>query len=193
MEILVADVLQNLRAQVVAEVLLRQDAGDDAQICHIQRAAAADRRQASGRQREHLAHRVRVHPADDLKARLHDLLEALPAARHAVHALGIADLGGIRAVLGVFDDGKRHVRLERHELAVHIRKRQHVFARQKALVAHVQVVFLKLVDLVRQVAAALVHLPQLDGNPLIRPQIMHLSLRLSSSDSESAGIRPIRN
>ena len=124
----------------------------DAQVGDLHREVLRNQRQAPGGQGDHLKDVVQVDVADTLQARLHDLLELVGVAGDAVDVLVIAHLLlAAGAVLAVFDDGQRYVRLQGQEPAVGVVEGDDPVADQKILVLDIILVGLEFAHLVGKI------------------------------------------
>ena len=83
--------------------------------------------------------------------------------------------------LGVLCDGERHVRLEGHEAPVQIREGEDLLVREKAAVLLVEPIFFKAAHVIVAETGALIQLPQLQGQPLLRPQKIQIQFQGSPS------------
>ena len=119
-------------------------------------------------QQNHLGHGVVVDVADAFQAGLHNLLEAVGVFGDAVDVFGIEHLAHGVLSAGVFYNGERHVGLQSHQAAVGVAEGQNLLTGEKVFVLNVQVVFLKLADLVLAVAIGAVKILQRPHDPLVR-------------------------
>ena len=109
--------------------------------------------------------------AQAFQPHLADLLIRMALPVLAAHALDVIHLlAALPAGLRVLSDSQRHVRLERHQAAVQIRKGQHILAEKEAFIGRVKAVFLKTAHPVSPVAIALIKTPQPERRRLRLPE-----------------------
>ena len=82
---------------------------------------------------------------------------------------------------GVFGNRKGNVRLQRQQTAVQVGKGDDLLAGQKPPVLLVETVFLKPAHAVLPESRPFVQQPQLQGNPLLRPQDIQIQFHGKSS------------
>ncbi|MPM61732.1 hypothetical protein SDC9_108592 [bioreactor metagenome] len=128
MQVLFAHGGNQPRAVRVPNRLLREHAGEHANVRNVQHVALANHREALFREREHLRAGKRIHAANALQPGLQDFAKTGCVLRHAVDRLRVADLARAPVVRRVLHDGERHVRLEREQGSVLVAKGEHALA-----------------------------------------------------------------
>ena len=134
----------------------------------VQHKARRDRLETPGRQQNDLRQLHQIHLTQALHAGLENLPIAPAGARHAVDVFVIVDLPQRRlSRLVVFHDGQGHIRLQRQQGAVGVRKCDGPLGDQKLLVVEIEGEGLELTHLEGAVAIGPVEPPQLQYGPLL--------------------------
>ena len=138
-------------------------------MAEVKDVVIVDDGQAFRRQSHHLADGQGVQTADALQPRLHDLTVA-GAGSGPVHMLIIINLlQSFRRVPSVLDNRECHIRFQRHQLTVGIRKCEDIVAEKEPLVAHIQVIGLEFAHTIGHIAVTAIKFPKASAGKFVRP------------------------
>ena len=163
-----------------------KEAGDKAHVADLQHEVPLRQGQTPQGQGHHLGRGSGVHGADALQAHLADLPEGVALLAGAVDVLLVVIAAAAAGRhLGVLGDGEGHVRLQRQQAAVQVRKGDDLLTGQKAAVLLIQAVLLEPAHVVFAEALLLIQQPQLQRHPLLGPQDVQIQFH---GDSPPGGL-----
>ena len=104
---------------------------------NIDKIALSEPSEAFCSKTEHLRSFVHAHFADTLKSHLQDFTYFARIFQRSVNVFMVKYLFRAVGRLYAFDDGKRNVRLQRHQLSVKITERNDIIAHKEIFVFHI--------------------------------------------------------
>lgn len=163
-----------------------KEAGDEAHVADLQHEVPPGQGQAPQGQGHHLGRSGIIHGTDALQAHLTDLPEGMALLAGAVDVfLIVVPAAAAGPHLGILGDGEGHVRLQRQQPPVQVRKGDDLLAGKKTAVLLIETVFLEPTHVVFAEALLFIQQPQLQRCPLLGPQDVQIQFH---GDSPPGGL-----